>query len=130
MLPFVEVPCKTLKELPRNVGGNILALAAVNKKWSRLPGDVRNVVAQNMGRATPSAMAFKKAFQKNVYSRPSERWITAERTRVREGEVWLCSDYDWKKEYFWNIDCETGHVYQYWQARLIGRAQKRKRTLT
>ena len=66
MPPFVEVPCKTLKELPRNVRGNILALVAVNKKWSRLPGDVRNLVAQNMRRATPSAMAFKKAFNRTT----------------------------------------------------------------
>ena len=62
MPPFVEVPCKTLKELPRNVGENVLALAAVNKKWSRLPRDVRDLVAQNMRRETPSAMAMKAAF--------------------------------------------------------------------
>ena len=63
MPPFVEVPCKTLKELPRNVRGNILALVAANKKWSRLPGDVRNLVAHNMRRATPSALAMQEAVE-------------------------------------------------------------------
>jgi len=58
-----EVPCKTLSELPRNVKANVLALKAVNKKWRKLPGDVLNLVAQNMSRATLSAVAMRKAFK-------------------------------------------------------------------
>ena len=118
MQPFVEVPCKTLKELPRNVGGNILALAAVNKKWSRLPGDVRDVVAQNMGRATPSAMAFKRAFEQFEHEIETEPF----RTQVKQR-----GDYVWKKEYFWNINCETGHVHLFHHCHKIGRAQKRRK---
>ena len=118
MLPFVEVPCKTLAELPRNVGGNILALAAVNKKWSRLPGDVRDVVAQNMGRATPSAMAFKRAFEQSEHEIETEPF----RTQVQQR-----GDYVWKNEYFWIINCETGKVYLFYNLHKIGRAQKRIR---
>ena len=58
-----EVPCKTLLELPRNVKANVLALKAVNKRWRKLPGDLLDLVAQNMSRATPSAMAMLEAFK-------------------------------------------------------------------
>ena len=120
MLPFVEVPCKTLSELPRNVGETILALAAVNKKWSRLPADVRDLVAQNMRRATPSAMAFKEAF--NVLDRHGlyERWICARSIMKRE-QFPVASE--WARVYHWSICRESGYVSLEWRSRRVGRAQ-------
>ena len=124
MPPFVEVPCKTLKELPRNVGENVLALAAVNKKWSSFRTDVRNhIVAPYMSRSTPSAMAFKRAFGKIINAiKPEEHWIEAEAIKSRKKQN---SDSEWKVRYVWNINCETGHVYQHWVARWVSSVKKR-----
>ena len=113
MLPFTEVPCKTLFELPPNAAKNALALAAVNKKWSRLPMEVRALVAQNMRRATPSAMAFKGAFKgTNLYGL-NTNWIEAQAVMKREQ---FSIPPSWKTTYIWSINRKSGYVSIRWRA--------------
>ena len=126
MPPCDETRSKTLSELPPIVAENVLALAAVNKKWSRIPADVRDIVAQNMRRTTPSAQAFKDAFipLPDMY-RLDEGWIETQIDMLIEKQS---PDSQWKTDYIWIINRESGYVSLHWHGYWVATSKRRKMT--
>ena len=103
-------------DLPRNGRKNALALKAVNKRWRKLPGDVHDLVSQNMSRATPSATAIRLAFDPGYDVYLGHVCCVMHHCRKRRGKhgelrriSWKIYLYDAKakSQQFW----ETGQMY-------------------
>ena len=102
-----EVQTKTLNELPRKLAESVLALAAVNKKWSKLPDDVKDIIAQSMPRETPSAKALMMAMGKPVSNGYCVRRSTTQYLRLSRNNPIV------RKVVWTFMDVESQHPYTY-----------------
>ena len=105
------IPSGMLRQLPPNAAGNIYALAAVDRKWSKLSPGAQDLVASFIPRATPSAEAVLKEFFPWATDDDMSdiRWGTEALTIYNENRQRVIL--------YWRIHVRKGHVFstQKWE---------------
>ena len=107
-----------MRHFPPNAAASVHALAAVNKKWSRLPNEAQDLVARFLSKA-PSAEAFDAQFYPWTTDYRVIHWSSGQMDRFNERGQ--------KIKLEWNINESTGFAYSTQVFNYVVRARLRRR---
>ena len=104
-------------QYPPNAASSVHALAAVNKRWSRLPFGAQNLIARLLSK-TPSAEAFDAQFYPWTTDYRVIHWST--------GQMDAFNERGQKIKLEWSINESTGLAYSRQVCNYVVRARLRR----